>query len=279
MQRLLDGFFTKVWLYLSVFLVLAAAAFIIFHIVFHGWSSLSLEFLFDSPSGMPLGTEGGIFPAIMGTLALGAVSITAASLLGAATALYLYLYCRNSFINSAIRLVIQCIAGIPSIVLGLFGYTFFVVFMGMGYSLLAGGLTLAIMIFPVVSVNTEKALAETNKEQVLASYALGISRAHTFSRIILPQTKNDIVSGILLAVVYAMGATAPIMLTAAVLSASAPSSLTRPVMALPYHLYILASERLSIDHAYGTALVLLLILLGIYVLVATLFTRKRRDIR
>lgn len=272
-----EGFFIKAWLYISVIIVLTVTSYIIFHIFISGWSSLSLEFLLASPAGMPLGTEGGILPAIMGTLALGAVSITVASFLGVATATYQFLFCRTLWIKSGIRIVIQCIAGIPSIVLGLFGYTFFVVSLDMGYSLLAGGSTLAIMIFPVVAVNTEKALAETNQNQILSSYALGISKAYTFFGIILPQTKKDIISGILLAVVFAMGATAPIMLTAAVLSASAPTSLSKPVMALPYHLYILASQRLSVDHAYGTALVLLLILLSVYALVATIYTGKSSD--
>lgn len=272
-----EGFFIRAWLYFSVIIVLTMTSFIIFHIFIRGWSSLSLEFLLSSPAGMPLGTEGGILPAIMGTLALGAVSIAVASFLGVATATYQFLFCRNSLVESGIRIVIQCIAGIPSIVLGLFGYTFFVVSLSMGYSLLAGGLTLAIMIFPVVAVNTEKALAESNKNQILSSYALGVSKSYTFFRIILPQTKKDIISGILLAVVFAMGATAPIMFTAAVLLASAPTSLSKPVMALPYHLYILASQRLSVDHAYGTALVLLIILLSVYVLTATIFKGKSSD--
>ena len=274
MPRFFADNLIKIWLYLSLCLIISAAVFIIIFIFINGWKNMSLEFLFSSPSGMPLGTEGGIFPAIAGTLGLGAICMAGGSLLGAATAAYLFLYCKSTLVNSAIRLVIQCIAGIPSIVLGLFGYTLFVVTWGMGHSLIAGGLTLVIMVFPVVAVNTEKALAEASREQIMASYALGISKAHTFFHIILPQSKNDIVSGIMLATVYAMGATAPIMLTAAVVSASPPSSLTSPIMALPYHLYILASENISVEHAYSTALVLLLILLGVYTLVATIFNKK-----
>lgn len=265
------------WLWASILTVGGAALLMAGYLVVRGWSALSYDFLFSVPRGMPLGAEGGIFPAIMGSLALAAVSMSLAALLGVATALYLQLYCRRAWLHGLIRLVVQCIAGIPSIVLGLFGYTLFVVTLGMGYSLLAGGLTLAIMIFPVVAINTEKALAEVQPEQALASYALGVSKSYTFLHIVWPTRKNDIISGILLGTVYALGATAPIMLTAAVLSAAPPTSLGQPVMALPYHLYILAAEQISVEKAYGTALVLMLLLLVGYFLTFLLFGRQREE--
>ena len=276
-KKMMDNLM-KFWLLISVSITIGVSFFIIYHIFSNGWRSISLEFLLSSPKGMPLGTEGGIFPAIMGSLALGIISMLVASILGIATAIYLTFYCKSTAFHSFTRVVIQCIAGIPSIVLGLFGYAFFVVFLGMGYSLLAGALTLSIMIFPVVAVNTEKTLTEIRKEQMMASYALGVSKSYTFFKVILPYQKNDILSGILLGTLYAMGATAPIMLTAAVLSATTPSSLLQPVMALPYHLYILASTNISLENAYGTALVLLLILLISYTFATILFLRKSRDI-
>ncbi len=267
----------QVWLYLSVISVVGAALFVMGHIVVRGWGAISLEFIVASPQGRPLGREGGILPAITGSLALGLISMSVASLLGLATALYLHLYCTSRTLHSFIRLVVQCIAGIPSIVLGLFGYTFFVVSMGMGHSLLAGSLTLAIMIFPIVAINTEKTLAEVQPEQSLASFALGVSKSYTFLFIVWPERRNDIISGILVGTVYAMGATAPIMLTAAVLSASSPKSVFQPIMALPYHLYILAAERISVENAYGTALVLLAMLFFGYGIVFLLFRRRRED--
>jgi len=267
----------KGWIFFSVILVTGMAIYVMGHIIVNGWRSISLDFLISSPRGMPLGSEGGIFPAIIGSLALGIVSMLLASILGIATAIYLYQYCASQRIYSFIRLVVQCIAGIPSIVLGLFGYTFFVVSMGMGYSLLAGGLTLSIMIYPIVTINTEKALAEIQKEQTLVSYSLGVSKSHTFFHVIWPERKNDILSGVLLGTVYAMGATAPIMLTAAVLSASSPTSLFEPVMALPYHLYIMASERISIQNSYGTALVLLMVLFIAYGFIFLLIRERRVD--
>ncbi|HET97604.1 MAG TPA: ABC transporter permease subunit [Desulfurivibrio alkaliphilus] len=264
----------QAWLYFSILLVVGTALLTMGYILVKGWSAITLDFLFSAPRGMPLGKEGGVFPALTGSLALGLLSMLIASLLGLATALYQHLYCSSPRVYSLIRLVVQCIAGIPSIVLGLFGYTFFVVSLGLGHSLLAGGLTLSLMIFPVVAINTDKALTEVRPEQTLASYALGVPRSYTFFHIIWPERKNDIISGILLGTVYAMGATAPIMLTAAVLSAPSPGSLLRPVMALPYHLYILASERISMENAYGTALVLLLLLFAGYGAAFLLFGRR-----
>ncbi len=198
-------------------------------------------------------------------------------MLGISVAIYLFLYNRSERTDAFIRLIVQCIAGIPSIILGLFGYTFFVVLLGFGHSLLAGGLTLSIMIFPIVVINTEKALAEMSMDQMMASYALGTSKSYAFFKLIWPSRKKDILSGILLGTVYAMGATAPIILTAAVVSASAPNSLFRPVMALPYHLYMMASERISVENAFGTALVLLGMFILAYGVSFYLFRDRKVD--
>ncbi|ADH87313.1 PstA family ABC transporter permease [Desulfurivibrio alkaliphilus] len=276
-RRGIIDWLVNLWLWGSIATVAAIFLLLVGHIVLQGWRAISLEFLFGAPRGMPLGAEGGIFPAIMGSLALAGISLAVASLLGLATALYLQLYCRNPRIVGLIRVVVQCIAGIPSIVLGLFGYALFVVAMGMGYSLLAGGLTLAIMIFPVVAISAEKAIADVRRELIVASHALGVSRSYTFWHIIWPAAKNDIISGILLGTVWALGATPPIMLTAAVLSAPSPTSLLQPVMALPYHLYILTTEQVSVEKAYGTALVLMVLLLLGYALAFLLFGRQRKE--
>lgn len=267
----------KVFIGVSVFTILSISLLIIGYIIFNGWRALSLDFIIGAPKGIPLGSEGGILPAIMGSLALGGISMLLASLLGLATALYLFFYCKSKRLNSLIRLIVQSIAGIPSIILGLFGYAFFVVVMGLGHSLLAGSLTLSIMIFPVVAINAEKALSEIEEEMLMASYALGISKAHTFFKVVWIIKKRDFLSGILLGTVYAMGATAPIMLTAAVFSASAPTRLSQPVMALPYHLYMMASERISVVNAYGTALVLLVIIFSGYFTVFYVFREKVVD--
>ena len=265
------------WIYASIIVVMAAALFIFGNILSRGWAAVDFEFLTASPQGRPLGSEGGILPAILGSLALGIISTSLASLLGISVAIYLFLYNKSERRDAFVRLIVQCIAGIPSIILGLFGYTFFVVMLGFGHSLLAGGLTLSIMIFPVVVINTEKALREMPVDLMMASHALGTSQSYTFFKLVWPMRKKDILSGILLGTVYAMGATAPIILTAAVVSSSAPNSLFRPVMALPYHLYMMASERISVENAFGTALVLLGMFLLAYGISFYLFRDRKVD--
>ncbi|SFH83153.1 phosphate ABC transporter membrane protein 2, PhoT family [Tindallia magadiensis] len=267
------------WIYASLLVVMAVAAFIFGSILIRGFSAIDMEFLTASPQGRPLGSEGGIFPAIMGSLALGLISTSLAMILGLSAAIYLFLYNQSSKMEAFIRLIVQCIAGIPSIILGLFGYTFFVVLLGFGHSLLAGGLTLSIMIFPVIVINTEKALREMASHQMMASHALGVSKSYGFFKLVWPARKKDILSGVLLGTVYAMGATAPIILTAAVVSASAPNSLFRPVMALPYHLYFMASERISMENAFGTALVLLSMFCIAYGISFYLFQDRKEEER
>jgi phosphate transport system permease protein len=189
------------------------------------------------------------------------IAILAAAVPGLITAVYLSEYGNSSKFTTLVNITIQCMAGIPSIVTGLFGYAFFVVHLGFGISLLAGGLSLGIMIFPVVVLTARDALLAVNEQYRLAGTALGVSRWYMLRRVIIPQSATAILSGILLAMGYAAGATAPIMVTAAVISAGMSGGLLDPVMALPYHLYILFSQHISMEKAYGTALLLVLLLL------------------
>ncbi|HPZ42830.1 MAG TPA: phosphate ABC transporter permease PstA [Bacillota bacterium] len=243
---------------LAILLVLTG---IIGYLLMRGGSSLTLEFLTTAPRGLPLGTSGGVLPAIRGTLLLVFIAILAAAVPGLITAVYLSEYGNSSKFTTLVNITIQCMAGIPSIVTGLFGYAFFVVHLGFGISLLAGGLSLGIMIFPVVVLTARDALLAVNEQYRLAGTALGVSRWYMLRRVIIPQSATAILSGILLAMGYAAGATAPIMVTAAVISAGMSGGLLDPVMALPYHLYILFSQHISMEKAYGTALLLVLLLL------------------
>lgn len=249
--------------------------FIIAYVFKNGIHTINKDFLLDNPKGMPLGKEGGIFPAIIGSLLLMLISSITASILGIATAVYLTLYNKNKKIDSIIHIIIHSISGIPSIVLGLFGYSFLVFFLNLGVSLLAGAITLSIMIFPYIEVITEKAIGEVNKNLIVSSYSLGIDKTYTFFKIILPQCIEEITSGIMLSGGFAMGATAPIMLTSAVISAPTPDSIMSPVMALSYHLYILISQGISIENAYGTAFVLMSILIILNFL-SMIIVRRRR---
>ncbi|BDB00319.1 phosphate ABC transporter permease PstA [Clostridium botulinum] len=275
MKKSLKDILLLLWYFLSTFLVVFIVFFIIAYVFKNGIHTINKDFLLDNPKGMPLGKEGGIFPAVVGSLLLMFISSITASILGIATAVYLTLYNRNKKIDSIIHIIIHSISGIPSIVLGLFGYSFLVFSLDLGVSLLAGAITLSIMIFPYIEVVTEKAIEEVDKKLIVSSYSLGIDKTYTFFKIILPQCIEEIVSGIMLSGGFAMGATAPIMLTSAVISAPTPDSIMSPVMALSNHLYILISQGISMENAYGTAFVLMSILIILNFL-SMLIVRRRR---
>lgn len=275
MKKSLKDILLLLWYFLSTFLVVFIVFFIIAYVIKNGIHTINKDFLLNNPKGMPLGKEGGIFPAIVGSLLLMFISSITASILGIATAVYLTLYNKNKKIDCIIHIIIHSISGIPSIVLGLFGYSFLVFFLDLGVSLLAGAITLSIMIFPYIEVVTEKAIEEVDKKLIVSSYSLGIDKTYTFFKIILPQCIEEIVSGIMLSGGFAMGATAPIMLTSAVISAPTPDSIMSPVMALSYHLYILISQGISMENAYGTAFVLMSILIILNFL-SMLIVRRRR---
>ena len=199
-----------------------------------------------------------------------------ASILAISTAIYSVFYCEKRLIKDSISLIIQCMAGTPSIVLGLFGYTFLVVYLRINQSLLTAAITLAVMIYPYIEVRLEKIFLEIDKSIINASYSLGISKFYTILKIVLPNSKDEIISTILLAGGLAMGATAPIILTGVVIFSDVPNSIFQPFMALPFHLYILINEGLSLDNAYGTALVLIALLLIINLL--SLILKRKRGI-
>lgn len=261
MSKLLKNLPFVLWCILSSSIVIGVVLYIFLYIFIKGAPAVTIDFILASPKGMPLGVEGGIFPAIVGSLALMLLACTNASVLGLSTAIYICLYCANERVKGTIHLVVSLISGIPSIVIGLFGYSFLVYFCGFGVSLISGGITLGIMIFPYIEIITERAILKVDKNLITSSYALGVDKCYTFFYIIIPQCKDEIVSGIILSGSFAIGAAAPVMLTSAVVSAPIPDSLLSPVMALPYHLYNLVSQGVSFQNAYATSLILILILI------------------
>lgn len=275
MKKIKSAMFA-LWICLSFVLTFAAGSFIILYISVKGFKSISWEYIFSTPRGIPLGTEGGIFPAIVGSMLLMLIAITFASILASSTAVYIVFYCKSQRLENIAHAIIQCMAGVPSIVLGLFGYSVMVVTLNMGRSLLSAGLTLGIMIFPFIQVRVEKAFQEFSRSVLNASYSLGVSKIYTIFKLVLPQCRRDIVSSITLSGGFAMGAAAPIMLTGAVIFAPVHKSLFSPVMALPLHLYILANEGISMEKAYATALVLiiLLIIINIFAMTLTLWRKE-----
>lgn len=265
----------KIWIIFSGVLALISVSFIFIYIFKNGYKSITWEFILSNPKGIPLGSEGGVLPAIVGSLLLMLTSCVFASILAISTAAYVVFYCKSKRLESLAHVVIQCMAGVPSIVLGLFGYTLMVVNLKMGRSLLSAGLTLGIMIFPYIQVRVEKTFREFSSSTLYSSYALGISKLYTFFYLVLPRCKAEIVSAVTLAGGFAMGAAAPIILTGAVIFAPIPKSLSSPVMALPFHLYILTGEGISMEKSYATALVLISILFIINVVSISLtFWRK-----
>ncbi len=260
LRRFVDGLLRGIF-WFSGFFVLFVLLAIIIYLIWRGGPFVSMEFLLASPKGLPLGSEGGIFPAIKGTLWLIGLALVWSLLPALATAIYLSEYHNDQGIGNIINLFIQSMAGIPSIVIGLFVYALGVVALGWGISLLAGSLALALMVFPVLVISSRDALQAVDKDYRLVATSLGVGNFHTLLRIVLPQAIPGILAGILLALGYAAGATAPIMVTAAAIIANSSGVLLEPVMALPYHLYILFNEHISLDQAYATALVLVGLLL------------------
>ena len=260
-------------------IVLAILVIILQDIVINGLPALSWEFLTQPPKD--LGRAGGIFPAIVGTfyLVMGAIAI--ALPLGVGAAVYLVEYTREGRITKLIRTGVDLLNGTPSIVFGLFGFAFIVLYLNMGVSLLAGQVTLALMVLPTVIRTTEESLKNIPQSLREGSLALGATRWQTISRVVLPPAVPGIVTGAILSIGRAAGETAPIMFTAVVFSSRfLPTSIFQPVMALPYHLFILATNVPgSSVNKYGTALVLLLLVIGFYavaIIVRTHFQNKTR---
>ena len=265
----------KIWAVAACALTLGTIFFLFAYVFVNGASSITWEFLTESPKGMIIGTEGGILPAIVGSLWYTGIACIFGAILGICTAVYQVYYCKNKKLSEAIALVMQCMAGVPSIVMGLFGYTLLVRTLGWGKCILAGGMTQGIMILPFIQVRAEKALREIDMSQVHASYAMGASRAYTIRRIVLPQCVSQLISGVILGGCYAMGAAAPLIFTGAVIMSKVPKSVMKPAMALPYHLYMLLTQGTSADNAYGTAFVMMMIVLVTNTL-ATWFAWRRR---
>lgn len=253
--------FIYVWGIVSTLFISIVIVFMFIYIFTMGFKNLDLQFIFGDPKGSPLGSEGGVFPAILGTVYLTLISGIFSSILSICTAIYCKIYCKCNKLKAIIHLCVECIAGIPSIVLGLFGYSFLVLNLNLGRGLLSAGITLGIMIFPYIEIRVEKIFNEISDQLINSSYSLGISKSYTFFHLILPNNFKEVLSAITMGCGFAMGATSPILFTGAVLFAPNPKNLLSPVMALPTHLYMLLEEGISKTNAYGTTLILLLLVL------------------
>jgi phosphate transport system permease protein len=263
----------------AAFIVLAILIIILSYIIINGFPALSWEFLTQPPKD--LGRAGGIYPAIIGTLYLVAGAILIAFPLGVGAAIYLVEYTREGRITRLIRNGVDLLNGTPSIVFGLFGFAFIVLYLTVGVSLLAGQITLALMILPTVIRTTEESLKNIPQSLREGSLALGATRWQTISKVVIPPAVPGIVTGAILCIGRAAGETAPIMFTAVVFSSRfLPTSEFQPVMALPYHLFILATNVPGASaNQYATALVLLILVVGMYaiaIIVRFHFQKKSR---
>jgi phosphate transport system permease protein len=259
--------------------VLAILIIILQDIIINGLPALSWEFLTQPPKD--LGRAGGIFPAIVGTLYLVAGAILIALPLGVGAAIYLVEYTREGRSTGIIRTGVDLVNGTPSIVFGLFGFAFLVLFLNFGVSMIAGQITLSLMVLPTVIRTTEESLKSIPQSLREGSLALGATKWQTIRNVVLPPAVPGIVTGAILSIGRAAGETAPIMFTAVIFSSRfLPDSVFQPVMALPYHLFILATNVPGAStNQYGTALVLLMIVVGFYavaILVRNHFQNKTR---
>jgi phosphate transport system permease protein len=248
----------------ATFSVIGFLVFVMGYIFYNGISSISWEFISSMPKDQM--TKGGIFPAIVGTFALMIGSSLISIPVGIATAIYLTEYAKNQKAVELVRLGVNNLAGVPSVVFGLFGLSLFVVFFKFGTSLIAGSLTLGILNLPLVIRSTEEALMVVPNTYREGSLSLGATKWQTIYKIVLPNALPGILTGVMLSMGRAAGETAPVMFTAAAfITPDLPTSIFSEVMALPYHIYVLATAGTHIELTrplqYGTAIILIMMVL------------------
>jgi phosphate transport system permease protein len=244
--------------------------FIIFFILRRGLPVLSLEFLTANPADM--GKSGGIFSTIVGTVALSFLAILIAAPLGVGTAIFLTEYTWGGPLTRVIRFGAECLAGIPSIIFGLFGFILFVTKLKFGWSILSGGLTMAFMLLPTIIRTSEEAIKSVPPGYRTVGFSLGSTKWQTVTRIVLPSALPGIVTGIVLSVGRSIGETAATIFTAGS-ALRMPTSIFSSTRTMSVHFYILAREGISLSNAYGTAAVLIIAILGINILTYYLMNR------
>jgi len=269
----------KLVLWASALMILGVLLAIIGFVVVRGIGVINLEFI----SSMPIagGRAGGIFPMIIGTLCLIAISTIVASPIGIGSGIYLTEYAGTRPLSKIVTFVAEWLAGVPSIIFGLFGFAFFVVFLGWGFSILSGGMVLACMILNGTIRTTQEAIKAVPVSYREASYALGATKWQTVSRVVLKSAAPGILTGIILGIGRAAGETAAIMLTAGSFMAL-PTSLFSSVRPMSLHVYLLAIAEVhpgAIARAFGTSMLLVLMVLIINLSSHTIMRRYARALR
>lgn len=243
---------------------------IIGHILFNGISGLSWDFITEEPRRM--GKEGGIFSIIIGTIYLTAASLILATPVGVGAAIFLTEYVKKGRAVQIIRFGTESLAAVPSIIFGLFGFVLFVITLGLGWSILSGALTLSFMILPTIIRAAEESIKMVPDSYREGSLALGTTKWYTIRKVVLPSAMPGIATGVILGIGRAIGETAAVMLTAGS-SLGLPTSIFEPTRTLSVHLYTLASEGLSMENAYASATVLIIVIMTINFLANRLMAR------
>lgn len=244
----------------ATLLTVSVLIFIIVFVLEKGLPVLSLSFLLSMPQDM--GRAGGILPTLIGTVALPLLALAIATPLGVGTAVYLTEYTRESGATEAIRFGTDCLAGIPSIIFGLFGFIFFVTTLRLGWSILSGGLTLAFMVLPTIIRTSEEAIRAVPASFREVSFSLGATRWQTVRKVVLPNALPGVVTGVMLGIGRSIGETAAVIFTAGS-SLRLPQSLLDSARTMSVHFYILAREGISTENAYGTAAALIIAVLAV----------------
>ncbi len=263
----------KIFIWVAALSTIGVMVLILFQILSEGLPILRLHFFIESPRSM--GREGGIFSTIIGTVALTFVAILFATPLGVGTAIFLREYTRESKVSRLIRFGTDCLAGVPSIIFGLFGFVFFVIYLNMGWSILSGGLTLSVMVLPTIICTSEEAIKAIPYSFREVSYSLGGTKWQTVTRAVLPNALPGIFTGIILGVGRSIGETAAVILTAGS-SLVLPTSFFSPIRTMAVHFYILAREGISMEMAYGTGAALIILVLFINIIASGLLNRYIR---
>ncbi|MCD5405453.1 MAG: phosphate ABC transporter permease PstA [Desulfotomaculum sp.] len=240
-------------------IILGILFFIIFHILKEGLFAINWEFLTEAPREM--GREGGIFPIIIGTIYVVALSIAVGAPIGIMAAVFLTEYAKKGKLVRTIRFFVETLAAVPSIIFGLFGFLFFVIYLGWGWSIMSGGLTLACMLLPIIIRTTEESIKAVPESYREGSLALGATRWQTVYKIVLPCALPGIITGVILGIGRAISEAAAVFLTAGMAGLIVPESVWDPARTLTVHLFILASEGICFERAYATAAILVIMIL------------------
>ena len=248
----------RVQLWTLTGLTIGILVFIIFFILFNGLPQISWSFLSTNPADM--GRSGGILSTIVSTLYLIAIALLVATPLGLGTAIYLTEYTQEGLITRIIRFGTECLAGIPSIILGLFGFAIFVMSFGWGWSLVSGGLTMSVMLLPTIIRTSEESIRAVPQEYREVAFSLGVGKWQAITQVVLPSALPGIVTGIVLSIARCIEETAVVIFTAGS-SLRFPNSVFESGRTMSVHFYILAREGISMPQAYGTAAILILSIL------------------